>query len=100
MDLKPLPFNSGLDQYQRQAEELLSAHQSGDAQAIRIFHERHPRFLDSKIPWLPKTLPDSEIQDAALDLADAQLAIARWYDFKDWSNLVEYVEAVTHTNSP
>ena len=56
MDFKPLPFNSTLEQYQKQAEVLLEAHGSGDAQAIRIIHEKHPSFLDSKIPWLPKNL--------------------------------------------
>ncbi len=100
MDFKPLPFRSTLEQYQKQAEELLDAHRSGDPQAIRILHENHPRFLDSKIPWLPKNLPDAEIQSAALELADAQLAIARWYNFQGWPALAEYVDAVTRDGSP
>src|SRR5436309_8494361 len=100
MDLKPLPFRSSLDQYHQPAEALLAARGSGDPQAIRVFHERHPRFLDSKIPWLPKNLPDSEIRSAALDLADAQLTVARYYDFQNWQALAEYVEAVTQDGSP
>jgi ankyrin repeat protein len=99
MELKPLPFDSTLEQYQKQAEELLAAHASGDAGAIRIFHERHPRFLDAKIPWLPKDLPESEIRDATLTLADAQLALARWYSFEDWAALAEYADAVTRPGS-
>jgi hypothetical protein len=82
MDLKPLPFRSTLEQYQKPAEALLEAHGSGDSQAIRVFHENHPRFLDSETKWLPENLPDSEIQSAALELADVQLTIARWYDFQ------------------
>ncbi len=100
MDFKPLPFRSTLEQYQQQAQELLEAHRSGDVQAIRIIHEKHPRFLDSKIPWLPKNLPDSEIRSAAFEVADAQLTIARGYDFQNWTALAEYVEAVTHDGSP
>jgi hypothetical protein len=100
MDLKPLPFRAGLEQYQKQAEELLEGHRSGDAQAIRVLHENHPRFLDEKIPWLPKNLPDSEIRSAALELADAQLTIARGYDFQSWPALGECVEAVTQNGSP
>src|SRR5712692_4260950 len=99
MDFKPLPFRSTLEQYQKQAEELLEAHRLGDSQALRIFHENHPRFLDSKIPWLPKNLSDAEIRSAALDLADAQLTIARGYSFQSWPTLVEYVEAVTREGS-
>src|SRR5438132_172836 len=100
MDFKPLSFRSELEQYQKQAAELLEAHKSGDAQAIRIIHEKHPRFLDSKIPWLPKNLPDSAIRSAAFEFADAQLTIARCYDFQSWPALTEYVEAVTHDGSP
>lgn len=95
MDLKPLPFRSTLEHYQKQAEELLEAHRSGDSRAIQVFHNNHPRFLDSKIRWLPKDLPDSEIREAGLELADAQLTLARWYDFRDWAALEEYVEAVS-----
>src|SRR5438445_4039887 len=100
MDFGPLPFRATLEQYQQQAEALLEAHKSGDAQAIRIIHEKHPRFLDSKIPWLPKNLPDSEIRSAAFELADAQLTIARCYDFQSWPALAEYVEAVSRAASP
>jgi hypothetical protein len=53
MDLSPLPFDTELDEYQKQAEELLSALRSGDPDAFQCFRERHPRFLDAKIPWLP-----------------------------------------------
>jgi ankyrin repeat protein len=95
MDLKPLPFRASLEHYQEQAEELLEAHRSGGSQAIRIIHENHPRFLDSQIPWLPKNLSDSEIQNATLELADAQLTLARWYSFQNWAALMEYVEAVS-----
>src|SRR5437868_4088994 len=33
-------------------------------------------------------------------LADAQLAVARWYSFRDWLALVEWVSAVTRADSP
>jgi ankyrin repeat protein len=100
MDLQRLPFRSGLAEYTEQAAELLQAHGEGDAQAIRLFHENHPRFLDERIPWLPKSIPGSEIQSAALELDDARLALARWYSFENWAALENYVEAVTEDNSP
>jgi ankyrin repeat protein len=34
------------------------------------------------------------------DAADAQLTIARWYSFQNWTALVEYVEAVARDGSP
>ena len=100
MDLKPLPFRSSLERYQKQAQELLEAWTAGDPDAVRIVRTRHPRFLDDRIPWLPKKLPDSEIRSAALELADTQLTVARWYDFRDWPALAEYVHTVTQENSP
>jgi ankyrin repeat protein len=100
MDLKPLAFLSTLEQYHKQADQLLKAHKSGDSEAIRVIHQKHPGFLDSKILWLPKNLPDSEIRNAAFDLADAQFTIARWYDFKNWQALADYVAAVTRDGSP
>lgn len=100
MHLKPLPFESSLEQYQKQAEELLEAYKAGDSEAMRCIKERHPRFLDANIPWLPKNVPDSEVCSAALGLEDAQLTLARWYDFQGWPALAEYAETVSRHGSP
>jgi hypothetical protein len=94
MDLQPVPFGSPLSAYEQQAESLLAGHRAADAAAIDLFHRKHPDFLDEKIKWRPKFIPDSEIRDAALSLDDAQLAIARHYDFLDWPSLAAHIEAV------
>jgi hypothetical protein len=95
MDLQPPPFLSPLSAYEEQADILLAAHRAADPAAIDLFHRRHPRFLDEKIKWRPKFIADSDIRDAALSLDDARLAIARNYDFLDWSTLVDYVDAMS-----
>lgn len=92
--MKPLPFRTPLEDYERQARELLEGHRIGDAAAIRIIHENHPRFLDETIKWRPKFLTSVDIQKAPFDLDDARLALARWYTFADWTALTEYVDAV------
>lgn len=99
MQIEPLPFDAGLDRYQRQAEALLAAFHSGDVDAVNCFKHRHPRFLDDKIPWLPKRLSDAEVAASALDLVDAQLALARRYDFRDWAALEDHVNAVVQKDS-
>ncbi len=96
----PLPPRASLKEYERQADELLDAWKTGDPDAIQLIRTKHPRFLDDLIPWLPKDLPESEVRSAALELADTKLAIARWYDFRDWPALAAYVEAVTPDGSP
>jgi hypothetical protein len=100
MDITPLPFRASLEEYQAQAGQLLDAWTAADPAAIRIVREKHPRFLDPRIPWLPKPLSDAELRSAAIDLHDAQLTIARWYDFESWARLAEHVEAVTREGSP
>ena len=100
MNLTPLPFRAALQRYQSQAEDLFAAYKMGDSEAILRIKQRHPRFLDPKIRWLSLNPSDSEVQSAGLELSDAQLALARWYDFQDWLALSEYAGAVTKENSP
>jgi ankyrin repeat protein len=94
MDLEPVSFRSPLGAYERQAQSLLAAHAAADPAAIDLYHRKHPRFLDETIKWRPKFIADSEIRDATLFIDDARLAIARYYDFLDWTSLAAYVEAV------
>ena len=99
MGFKPLSFSSPLRQYQHQAEKLLEDYKAADPEAIRIFKQRLPRFMDPKIPWLSTDPSDAEVRAAALDLADAQMAVARGCDFRDWQALTEYAEAVANHDS-
>lgn len=100
MPFEPWPFGARLEQYRQQAEELFAGYQSGDPAAIRFLKEQHPLFRDGKIRWLPRNVPDSEVRDAGLDFTDAQLAVARGYDFLDWPALKQWVEAVGQQDSP
>jgi hypothetical protein len=100
VQITPVSFGSPLTEYERQAEELFEAWRAGDPPAIEIFHHKHPRFLDDRIPWLPKRMSDEDIQRAALEPADARLALARWYCFLDWRFLVKWVKAVNEYGSP
>src|SRR5438876_11896544 len=99
MDLQPVPFRSPLAAYERQAESLLAGHRADDPAAIDLFHRKHPRFLDDKVKWLPKIIPDSEIRDASLSLEDARLAIARHHDFLDWPSLAP-MSSSFHSKAP
>jgi hypothetical protein len=100
MKSEPLPLSASLDQYQRQAEELLAGHRRGDPAAIEFIHQHHPRFLDETVTWLPKELTPEAIAAAAFDQDDARLAVARGYSYLDWAALVELVGAVTVADSP
>ena len=94
MPWTPLPLDAPPDAYAAQATALLAAWRTGDADAIRTFKERHPRFLREDVPWLPRAMNDADIAAAPLDEADARLVTARAYDFADWARLVELVSDV------
>lgn len=101
MDHQPLPFDAPLERYAEQAAQLLAAHRAGERDALRFFHEKHPRFLDSEVKWLARRdLTEADIRGAALELDDARLALARGYDFRDWAALAEYAAAVAVEGSP
>jgi ankyrin repeat protein len=94
MEVKPLAFNAPLDGYIAQADALLAGWHARDAGAIRVFRNRHPKFLDDKIPWLERHMTDAEVRATPIDRDDARLALARWYEFQDWQRLEEYVASV------
>jgi hypothetical protein len=100
LKIDPLPVRAGLDAYRRQAQELLNAWQAADAGAIQIVRRTHPRFLNPDIPWRPRELSDSDLRASPFDAADAELTIARWYDFESWPRLAELVAAATGEASP
>ena len=99
MNLARLPFDAALADYERQAAQLHDGWQRGDAEAVQIVRHSHPKFLRPDVPWLPKDLSDEEVRAMRVDVTDARLAIARWYDFAEWQSLREYVDAVTAPGS-
>jgi ankyrin repeat protein len=101
MDRQHLPFDAPVEGYAAQAAMLLELQGAGDPQALHLFHSCHPRFLDSEVKWLARlNLDDDDIRKAALGIEDAQLALARWYDFEDWAALTRYADAMTRRESP
>jgi ankyrin repeat protein len=79
MEFTRLPFDAPLSDYARQAGELLEGWQREDEQAVGIVRQHHPA--------------------VRIGVADAQLALARWYNFLDWDRLIDYVEAVRQPGS-
>jgi ankyrin repeat protein len=94
VDLKPLAFDAPLSGYIAQADALLAGWHSHNEKAISVFRNRHPKFLDEKIPWLERDLTDAEVRATPIARDDARLALARWYEFQDWHRLEEYVASV------
>lgn len=90
MKREELPTQAPLEQYEKQARELVEAHRLGDAETIWSIRNDHPRF---------RQMSNTEVRNAAFTLADAQLIVAYWNYFGNWPDLAAYVEAVTQKGS-
>lgn len=85
MDAKPLPARPSLEQYKKQAKELLKSCRSADGEALRRVKANHPRF---------NKLSEVELRNTKLALADAQLVIAREHGFESWPKFAQRIEVM------
>src|SRR5713226_1825419 len=90
MDAKELPSRPSLEQYRKQAKDLLKTHKSGDPAALLRIRQHHPRV---------SKLPDAELRTARFVLADAQLVIAREHGVESWPKFAEHLEAMNRESS-
>lgn len=97
--IEHLPWNAPLAAYEAQAASLWNAYRAGDPDAMKLFHNNLPRFLNPEIPWLARDVAEGEIENAALTLDDARLAVARIYSYRDWNALTSLVTAVDDETS-
>jgi ankyrin repeat protein len=85
MDPKPLPARPSLEQYKKQAKELLKAYRSADVETIRRVERSHPRF---------EKLSEPGFDVSKFALADAQLVIAREHGFESWPKFATRIEVI------
>jgi ankyrin repeat protein len=85
MNPKPLPAHPSLEQYKKQAKELLKAYRSADVETIRRVKRNHPRF---------EKLAEPGFDISKFALADAQLVIAREHGFESWPKFAKRIEVI------
>ena len=83
MPQRQLPHRPNLEQYRKQAKELLHAAPLGEPSALARIRKHHPRFhnLDLERP-------------RAITLADAQLVIAREHGYESWPAFARHIETL------
>lgn len=119
-DALPLPARPHLEQYKKQAKELVKACKSADPGAIRVWAAKWVETLVKKAgititPRLPvrverwaeqveefarDTLSMSGGRGATCSLARAQFVIARSHGFPSWPPFAKHIEALARANSP
>jgi hypothetical protein len=96
---RQMPARPRLEQYQKQAKDLLTAFKSGDPDAMRWVRRYHPR-----LPGRPDTndrnkVTDSAVRRAKLSITDAQFVIAREHQFENWSRFMKHIQALHQKGS-
>jgi len=86
MSAKIIPPRPDLDQYRKQAKDLLKAHVQGALDALERLRSHHARFAKRDL---------AEIRATQIRLADAQFVIAREHGFKNWPDFQQHVRTTT-----
>jgi ankyrin repeat protein len=90
MPQKELSARPNLEQYKKQAKELLKNHAAKGADSLARFAQNHPRF---------QNVIAEEIARARVSLTDAQLVLAREHGFESWPKFAKQIEAVNIARS-
>jgi ankyrin repeat protein len=97
MHAKPLAARPSLEQYRKQAKELVKVFRSAPSrrksldsqvahsEVVQRVKKHHPRFRD---------LPEDEIAGTRFALADAQFVMAREHGFESWTKFARHVESL------
>jgi ankyrin repeat protein len=83
MSDKQLPARPNLEQYKKQAKDLLHSHCAADPDAIHRIKRHHPTL---------HKLSHTEIASANFTLTDAQLILAREHSFDSWPKFAAHLE--------
>lgn len=88
---RALPPNPDLEQYKKQAKELLKACTDAQPEALARIRNHHPRLLHA---------PDLEAERTAFKLSDAQIVIAREHAFESWPKFAMHIRSIELAHSP
>jgi hypothetical protein len=80
---KSLPDQPNLQQYKKQAKDLLHARAQGSRAALDRIARHHPRLQNQ---------PQDAVRSAPFHLADAQLVVAREHGFESWPKFARHIE--------
>ncbi len=85
MSVKPVPSHPSLEQYRKQAKDLVKAHRAADPAVLKRIRAAHPHFAE---------LPDPQIASSPFQLTDAQFLLAREHGFVSWPKFKSHIDSV------
>ncbi len=90
MSERDLPVRPNLEQYRKQAKDLVRECGRSVPEALARVRRHHPRFHDQ---------PEDAIRGDQISLTDAQLVIAREHGFESWPKFAKHIETVNMIRS-
>lgn len=106
MDATELATQPTLDQYEKLAEDVTSACNSGSTEALRrledYYKPGHPLTADElreRTRQQLSRLSKSEPPGTEISIDDARLLVAHSHGFESWSKLAEYIDAMNQPKS-
>ncbi|HEY4902568.1 MAG TPA: ankyrin repeat domain-containing protein [Candidatus Sulfotelmatobacter sp.] len=87
---KELPSRPNLEQYKKQAKDLVRAFKSADSDTLQRVEKSHPH---------AENLLSPNILKAKFALADAQLIVAREHGFDSWPKFAKRIETLKRESS-
>src|ERR1051326_6678265 len=99
MSTEPFPVRPNLQQYRKQAKDLLKSFKAGDPETLRLVKRYHPRLRGRPDTNDRNALSENEVREAKMTLSDAQFIIARRHQFESWPKFVKQIEALNHDGS-
>src|SRR5579864_3202005 len=89
-NVKQLPPRPSLEQYRKQAKDLIKFWKSGDSEAVRRIATFHTRWRNGL---------DSAASTRRFAVADAQLVIAREHGFESWPKFARHIKELIRESS-
>jgi ankyrin repeat protein len=85
MSDREIPARPNLEQYKKQAKDLVRDCGLGVAEALARIRRHHPQFYK---------VPESDFRGDRVALSDAQLVIAREHAFESWPKFAKHIDTV------
>src|ERR1700755_2033386 len=105
MDARQIPARPDLEQYKKQAKELLRAYK-GEEDELQKINERYApegpfsaAELREKIQERLRRFNRSKLAADKFSLADAQFLLAREYAFESWPKFARHIEELQRGNT-
>jgi len=90
MPERELPARPNLEQYKKQAKNLVKSCRLGMAEAITRVRRHHPQF---------QKVRESDIRTLEIAHTDAQLVLAREHGFESWPKFAKHIEMLNRIRS-